>query len=481
MRIKCDICLWLLMICVMFTGCMGEEKESQSSNTESVSIVETEDDIMSEWLKDVDKDVAWYGDGFLKCMKKTAEFNEKPKQVKAVHDWIIMNAEICNKSDDNAAFVSGADGVLVHGKATMEGYNKAFAECMKVLGVPCETVNGKLDGMDREWINVQLDGEWYHIDLVADDTYRKAGDSISYNYFNVTDEEMKQEYSWDSLHKCDSVTYSYYDYYYAGEKILDHQQLVNYIESKRNSKEIMVVVKNNSVTQDNLRDYESVSEKCGELVSWRVSKIISRGSFTVYRLYMNTLVKDIETTFAHSPKEFYEIMNEALKGWKYTYTIVVEDSGFNENAYNRFQQNYVSEHYGYVENYQTYKTKLTSSAYIDPDADSIVANYTMVQIDVKYFANKNFDKIAINTEQLINYVVEYYAANESKINYVTHPEIVVYYKTGSDITEDIKVIETALKKKYSDAYVVESSIREVKERKDYKVWKISMCKEEWRM
>lgn len=105
--------------------------------------------------------------------------------VKLFHDYIITNCDY-EKSTDN---YSNAYGVFIEGKAVCEGYSRAFKYLCDMANIPCELVLGDAD-IDHMWNLVQIDGEWYHIDVTWDDPENKGGDYISYTYFNLSDSQI---------------------------------------------------------------------------------------------------------------------------------------------------------------------------------------------------------------------------------------------------------------------------------------------------
>lgn len=119
------------------------------------------------------------------------------------YEYIIKNTElVTDKNDittetvasiesDKDAF-SGWDisGVLVNKKANDRGFAQTYQYLMNSMGIEC----GYVKGNNQFWNIVKLDGEWYCTDVASG---KGSGDSISYDYFNVTSEKMAE------LHKAD--------------------------------------------------------------------------------------------------------------------------------------------------------------------------------------------------------------------------------------------------------------------------------------
>ena len=122
--------------------------------------------------------------------KKDSAFGRE----RVIHDRLIAS---CSYSDDEAdLYRSTIYGALCGGEAACEGYAKTAKYLLDALGIPCFVVlgNSTPPGSRTEshmWNAVQLDGEWYHLDLTWDDpVLEKGGDLIRYSYFNVTDEAI---------------------------------------------------------------------------------------------------------------------------------------------------------------------------------------------------------------------------------------------------------------------------------------------------
>lgn len=131
--------------------------------------------------------------------------------VKFFHDYIILN---CSYSSDSKNY-SNAYGALIEHNAVCEGYARAFKYLCDKVNIPCELVIGYTN-MEHMWNIVQLDGNWYHIDVTWDDPKNKDGDYISYTYFNLTEEQILLDHSINDTYTipwADSTTMNYFEYY----------------------------------------------------------------------------------------------------------------------------------------------------------------------------------------------------------------------------------------------------------------------------
>ena len=94
------------------------------------------------------------------------------EKIKEVHNWLIENIEYdINLESDEPYSISGA---LTEGKAVCEGYARSFKYIMDELKIPCVLVSGTGTNSNGEteshaWNYIQLDGNWYAIDVTWDD------------------------------------------------------------------------------------------------------------------------------------------------------------------------------------------------------------------------------------------------------------------------------------------------------------------------
>lgn len=83
----------------------------------------------------------------------------------SVHEYIVTHCTYDSTGANNSY------GCLVDGKTACYGYSRLFLEVMERLDIPCKVViaEDSGDGVGHAWNVVELDGNWYHIDLTWDD------------------------------------------------------------------------------------------------------------------------------------------------------------------------------------------------------------------------------------------------------------------------------------------------------------------------
>lgn len=123
----------------------------------------------------------------------------------SVHDWLIVNCTY----DETLEKKTGYD-LLVNGTTVCAGYAAAYRDLMLRLGIPCLLVTS--EAMNHGWNLVQLDGQWYHVDLTWDDPSPDSYGQVRHDYFLLTDEEISSgddpHYNWDVTIPCTDTRFS---------------------------------------------------------------------------------------------------------------------------------------------------------------------------------------------------------------------------------------------------------------------------------
>jgi len=115
-------------------------------------------------------------------------------KIKFIHDSIIQNCDY----DLNAPNPYNAFGALVEGRAVCEGYAKAMALLCNEVGIECILVTGNAGGEGHMWNMVKCNGSWYHLDATWDDPTGFGKDYVQYDYFNLSDSQIKIDHNIDT-------------------------------------------------------------------------------------------------------------------------------------------------------------------------------------------------------------------------------------------------------------------------------------------
>jgi len=135
----------------------------------------------------------------------------------AIHDYIVLNTAydydnfLANTVPEDSF---EAYGVLIKHVAVCEGYTKAMQMLLTLANIKSEVVVGKVGIVDHSWNLVILDGKYYQIDVTWDDPAPDIAGFVSYNYFNVTDNEISGSHTWVEANypKCTTSEYNYFSH-----------------------------------------------------------------------------------------------------------------------------------------------------------------------------------------------------------------------------------------------------------------------------
>ncbi|WP_051541695.1 transglutaminase domain-containing protein [Clostridium lundense] len=132
-----------------------------------------------------------------KIIKK--DMNDLQKEY-AIHDYIVSNTAY-----DYDNFIKGTVpnegyypfGILMNGKGVCNGYALTMKMLLNKVGVECEKVDGTTSEGEHAWNIVKINNNYYHVDTTWDDPVPDDKNKISYQYFNMTDDEISSDHFWD--------------------------------------------------------------------------------------------------------------------------------------------------------------------------------------------------------------------------------------------------------------------------------------------
>lgn len=134
---------------------------------------------------------------------KSANFsnmNDLQKE-KYVHDYMIRNCKYDYTYGNNGSNLASytIHGALIDGLAVCEGIAKSTKLFLELIGVHAVVVSGKVISVDKghAWNMVMLGGKAYHLDVTQDMSSKSfSGTGISYEYFNLADDELRGNRTW---------------------------------------------------------------------------------------------------------------------------------------------------------------------------------------------------------------------------------------------------------------------------------------------
>ena len=120
--------------------------------------------------------------------------------VKNIHDYLVNNVEYVTDSEH----CHDLYGSLIENKSVCDGYSLAFKYLLNEAGFNSIVVDGKGiqndDLVEHGWNYVELNGNWYLVDVTWDDT-SSNNESIVYDYFLLSDEMISLDHIKNDLYE----------------------------------------------------------------------------------------------------------------------------------------------------------------------------------------------------------------------------------------------------------------------------------------
>lgn len=153
-----------------------------------------------------DKQLELYNSYINILSQVTSSSNSDWENELAIHDYLVSHITYT----DGIAGNKYAYNAIINGTAVCSGYTEAFKTFMDFLGIENTTVSGTAKGEKHIWNMVCLDGEWYHTDVTWDDPVNGNDIYIEHGYFNITDNDIGIDHSWNyKTAEANGTKYSY--------------------------------------------------------------------------------------------------------------------------------------------------------------------------------------------------------------------------------------------------------------------------------
>lgn len=131
-----------------------------------------------------------------------------------IHDYIV---NFCSYDVSVAETSSTPFSCLVDGLSACEGYSKATKFLCENAGLECYTVSGKAVNSDGQteghmWNIINIDGEYYHLDVTWDDpATQDCEETLSHLFINLSDEDISiDHFEYQSFFECSSTKANYF-------------------------------------------------------------------------------------------------------------------------------------------------------------------------------------------------------------------------------------------------------------------------------
>lgn len=122
----------------------------------------------------------------------------------SVHDRLALMSRYDESLEKNTAY-----DLLIDGTTVCAGYTVLYQDILNRAGVPCVSVSS--EAMEHTWNLVQLNGQWYHVDLTWDDPTPDVYGTVKHTYFLLNDAQIsggdRPHYGWSTTTVCSDDSY----------------------------------------------------------------------------------------------------------------------------------------------------------------------------------------------------------------------------------------------------------------------------------
>ena len=131
-----------------------------------------------------------------------------------IHDKLAQSVTYSDLEDLPRAYHT-AEGPFLENIGVCDGFTKTLQILYDQLGIDSIIVLGVLDDNPHAWNLVNIEDNWYHVDLTSSRSIIEETGIITHAYFNLSDERMQKIATFDNpelLPKADSLDCNYYIY-----------------------------------------------------------------------------------------------------------------------------------------------------------------------------------------------------------------------------------------------------------------------------
>ncbi len=129
--------------------------------------------------------------------------------VKALHDYLVLELKY---DIDFRELSHSPEGVMKNKTAVCDGYARTMRLLLLMTGTECKIISGTAGNQPHAWNLVNIDGDWYHVDVTWDDPVPDEEGKVRYLYFLKNDAAMAKTHSWESEITCTENEYQIYMY-----------------------------------------------------------------------------------------------------------------------------------------------------------------------------------------------------------------------------------------------------------------------------
>ncbi|MBQ6696926.1 MAG: hypothetical protein IJN16_09510 [Lachnospiraceae bacterium] len=144
----------------------------------------------NDLVYDIEGNKAFFEEAVAEALADMWSLGSEIERVKYAHDYLTSTITY----QLNSPYNQSAYSALVRNVTVCAGYSRAFQYMMQKVGIPCAYVVG-IAGERHAWNLLELEGDYYMMDVTWDDPLGNPSDVFYYDYFNITDSQIENNHS----------------------------------------------------------------------------------------------------------------------------------------------------------------------------------------------------------------------------------------------------------------------------------------------
>lgn len=140
-------------------------------------------------------------------------------------------------------------GTFVQKSAVCDGLSKSMQVLLDNVGIESIVLTGRLNNEAHAWNMVNLENDWYNLDITSDKSIKDYSSVVIHSYFNITTEKIKQTHSIDYEEIIPIAISKKYDYFVYKDKLITindnfNTKLIDILNSNSDSEKVEYTVEN---------------------------------------------------------------------------------------------------------------------------------------------------------------------------------------------------------------------------------------------
>lgn len=336
-----------------------------------------------------------YENGINKAISQVDDTMSDVQKALVIHDYlanISTYPDLGDSNENDKASYHSAYGIFLDGYTVCAGYTLTYSDIMHRLGIPCKYVIS--DEMGHAWNAIQINGNWYNVDLTFDEMQLIPGTNnkgtVLHNCFMKSDAGIKSKEGvghygiiYPDGVSCDDTSYDEYFWHGVNTNIFVDNGNYYYLDFDNSSKNLDLIQRDGQGNEQKLNNNKYISYSVNPTSSTIVgtvsyivpfSKLIKANDI-LYFSYVNNGAKigayDIKNSIEYSV---------VLSHDNYNFGLDIKD---NVISYSTFSDRYNYIEFSLLDDFNDNYNSSKYNPYSDINNDKIINSKDYVYITKK--------------------------------------------------------------------------------------------------